>query len=395
MSDQMLYQLDALALGASNLVYVSRADGSADGSASLTAVAAIIDGVNGALYAPASHTQAWSTITGTPTTLAGYGVTDALTQTTADARYLRISNNLSEVTAATARTNLGLGTAATSAASSFLAVANNLSDLNNAATARTNLGVAIGTNVQAWDADLDALAALSGTDTIYRRSGAATWSAVTIGSGLSFSGGTLAATGVAGGAITGSGLTMTTARLLGRTTASTGAIEELTAGTGLVLSAGSLAVDTGTSGAKVALTNGANTWSSAQTDSALATFSAGANLTPAATPATNAVGYLGAPQNTQNGAYTTVMADAGKHLYHTSATAHTWTIDSNANVAYPIGTVLTFVNESGGGNVTLAITSDTLRWTSSTGSRTLAANGTATALKVASTTWRLTGDGIT
>ena len=48
-----------------------------------------------------------------------------------------------------------------------------------------------------------------------------------------------------------------------------------------------------------------------------------------------------------------------------------------------------------GGNVTIAITTDTLRWGSSTGSRTLAANGTATALKVASTTWRLTGDGIT
>lgn len=42
------------------------------------------------------------------------------------------------------------------------------------------------------------------------------------------------------GLITGSGLTMNTARLLGRTTAAAGAIEELTAGTSLSLTAGSL-----------------------------------------------------------------------------------------------------------------------------------------------------------
>jgi hypothetical protein len=53
---------------------------------------------------------------------------------------------------------------------------------------------AIGVSVQAWDADLDALAALSGTNTIYYRSGANTWSAVTISTGLSFSGGVLSAT---------------------------------------------------------------------------------------------------------------------------------------------------------------------------------------------------------
>lgn len=42
------------------------------------------------------------------------------------------------------------------------------------------------------------------------------------------------------GAITGGGITMTTARLLGRTTASTGAVEEITVGTGLSLAAGAL-----------------------------------------------------------------------------------------------------------------------------------------------------------
>lgn len=47
---------------------------------------------------------------------------------------------------------------------------------------------------QPLDGDLTALAALSGTDTIYYRSAADTWSAVTIGSGLSFSTGTLSST---------------------------------------------------------------------------------------------------------------------------------------------------------------------------------------------------------
>jgi hypothetical protein len=45
-----------------------------------------------------------------------------------------------------------------------LVVADNLSDLASASTARTNLGVAIGSNVQAWDANLDQIAALAVTD---------------------------------------------------------------------------------------------------------------------------------------------------------------------------------------------------------------------------------------
>lgn len=44
----------------------------------------------------------------------------------------------------------------------------------------------------------------------------------------------------ASGAITGSGLTTATSRILGRTSASTGAVEELTVGSGLSLSGGSL-----------------------------------------------------------------------------------------------------------------------------------------------------------
>lgn len=65
---------------------------------------------------------------------------------------------------------------------------------------------------------------------------------------------------VSTGAITGSGLTMATARILGRTTAGSGAIEEISIGSGLSLSAGTLSA-TGGGGALSAITaaTGTNT----------------------------------------------------------------------------------------------------------------------------------------
>lgn len=90
----------------------------------------------------------------------------------------------------------------TYAVATLTSFARTLLDDADAATARATLGLTIGTHVQAYDADLAALAALSGTNTIYYRSAADTWTAVTIGTGLSFSSGTLAATG-SGFSITG------------------------------------------------------------------------------------------------------------------------------------------------------------------------------------------------
>jgi hypothetical protein len=115
-------------------------------------------------------------------------------------------------------------------------------------------------------------------------------------------------------------------------------------------------------------------------------------------PASASIGYLNVPQNSQSAAYTTVLADSGKHILHPSsdANARTFTIDSNANVAYPIGTVLTFINQTSQ-VVTIAITSDTmtLAGTTTTGSRSLSQNGIATAIKVATTSWIISGPGVT
>ena len=105
------------------------------------------------------------------------------------------------------------------------------------------------------------------------------------------------------------------------------------------------------------------------------------------------------PQNSRSANYTSVSTDAQKHIFHPAAdtTARTFTIDSNANVAYPIGTAITFVNQNAAGVITIAITSDTMRLAGAgtTGSRTLAANGVATALKVTSTEWIISGTGLT
>ena len=82
---------------------------------------------------------------------------------------------LDDADAATQRNTLGLGSIATQSAASVsitggsisgisdLAVTDGGTGASDASAARTNLGVAIGTNVQAWDANLDQIAALAPT----------------------------------------------------------------------------------------------------------------------------------------------------------------------------------------------------------------------------------------
>lgn len=109
-------------------------------------------------------------------------------------------------------------------------------------------------------------------------------------------------------------------------------------------------------------------------------------------------GFRGIPQNSNSADYTLVAADAGKHILHPSsdANARTFTIPANASVAFPVGTTVTFVNQTSQ-VVSIAITSDTLTLANSTttGTRSLAQNGVATAIKVASTSWIISGAGLT
>jgi len=121
--------------------------------------------------------------------------------------------------------------------------------------------------------------------------------------------------------------------------------------------------------------------------------------TPTSGDLSNCTGYpLTVPQNSQSANYTTVLGDANKHIFHpsTDTNARTFTIAANASVAYVVGTTLSFVNMTAN-VVTIAINSDTLylAGTGTTGSRSLARYGLATAIKMTSTTWLISGTGLT
>lgn len=111
------------------------------------------------------------------------------------------------------------------------------------------------------------------------------------------------------------------------------------------------------------------------------------------------IDYVLIAQNAQSAAYTLVLTDRGKHIYHPVAdtTARIFTIPANASVAFPIGSAVTFINDVGAGAITIAITTDTLVLfpAGTTGSRTLAAGGMATATKVTATRWVISGVGLT
>jgi hypothetical protein len=118
-------------------------------------------------------------------------------------------------------------------------------------------------------------------------------------------------------------------------------------------------------------------------------------LTDVGPTSTLAAGYRGAPRNRQDGSYTLVLSDAGKSIVCYGSGSFTYTIPSNASVAFPIGTTITIWVASAA-TLTIAITSDQMYLApgGATGSRTLAPYGWCTIMKVDTTNWVISGAGL-
>lgn len=207
----------------------------------------------------------------------------------------------------------------------------NLSGLSNYTTARSNLGLTIGTDIQAYDAGLASIAGLT----------------------------TAADRGIYTTALdTYATFTLTSA---GRSLLDDASVSDMRTTLGLGDSA---TKNTGTASGEVA----------AGDDSRFDTLSV----------------------NTQSGAYTLVLADAGKIIRSASGT-HAWTVPPNSSVAFPIGTVISLRNGVGGGTVTITRGSGVsiyIGGETTSKDPAFAAGGIASLIKEDTNVWVVSGAGL-
>lgn len=118
-------------------------------------------------------------------------------------------------------------------------------------------------------------------------------------------------------------------------------------------------------------------------------------LNVAGTIYVNGSSIVGTPLVTFGSSNPSITIAAANSGFVSTASGLTITIPSNATVPFAIGTTLIF-NNQGGGTLSIALTTDTMTLASTvlTGTRSLVANGLATALKTGTTTWVISGAGL-
>ena len=144
------------------------------------------------------------------------------------------------------------------------------------------------------------------------------------------------------------------------------------------------------------IANDAVLLSTNQTVAGNKTFSGTTALASTSTIDGAIIGYRDVPVTISNAAKTFALSDAGKAFGKDNGTAYTYTIPANGTVAFPVGTVITVFNNNATSNITVDITTDTLRLagTTTTGSRIIAPFSLCTLFKVSSTVWLASGAGV-
>lgn len=229
-----------------------------------------------------------------------------------------------------------------------LSILNGGTGASTAGGARTNLGLVIGTDVQAFTAALSIYAGITPSANVQAILGAANYAAIRTLLGL----GSLALLNtINGGNWSGTDLAV---------------------------------IDGGT---------GASTAAAARTNLDAAR-TAGASVTAATD-----TGYLFAPWNPQAGAYNLITpSDIGKCVYHTSATPHTWSLFTTGGLI-PQGAMVELRNDPGGGTITISPQAGvTLYWVASglgAGTFKIPANCAGYLKHIGSDVFQLEGFGIT
>ena len=157
------------------------------------------------------------------------------------------------------------------------------------------------------------------------------------------------------GAVTSSGLTMSTARLLGRTTASTGAVEQISTGTGLSLSAGTLACSGAITASGMTMSTDRLIGRTTASSGAAEEISIGANLSmTAGTLSAIGINHLPSGTITLTADTSLVYATHNENYVEATGSTSTVTISTQASGSWATDSHFWIANRRTSGSITVA-----------------------------------------
>ncbi len=164
-------------------------------------------------------------------------------------------------------------------------------------------------------------------------------------------------------------------------------------GSGTITMSGTLDLDNGGTGQTTAAgARGALGAAASGANTDITALKQDTAVTETGTIAANSIGFRGLPSSSQSvgSLITLALSDASKRVRNTTGG---WAIPANSTVAFPVGTIICLHNDSTS-TQTVSITTDTLtlQGTTTTGTRTIRANGMAYLMKDTATKWLIDGN---